>query len=725
VAKRNPLPQELEAVVERLAAEVHAAWVDHREEGGWHYGEHRDDHARESPSLVPYESLPESERELDRVTVRRTLQALRDLGYRVEHGAEPATESRAHLLVRVKHMIARGQPLVAYDLTTRWLATHPEDRDFTLHNAWALRRCGALHGALRMLEDMGEGFDPDGERRGLVAAVHKEMFIRSRQKAGSASLDHLRMAQTLYHEVFDESGGKKYWHGINAATLAALQGREELAREIAARVWNACMANGSSSSDYWSVATRGEAALLRRQFDVAAAEYRSAVKLAGSRTGDIAATRHNAMLLLDAYSVAGADRRAIEDALQPPAVVVFAGPQLVGGGVADASFSPEVERNIRAALDERLQSLKAGFGFSGAAPGAETLFLEAMLDRDPGVVTVVLPWPREQFVATHVRTAGEPWLQRFDRLLGDGASDARVQNLVQASLGVGIDSPLYERFAQLLLLGLGRLLAETLTIDVVPLVVRSGARSAGRRDDLSALVDTWEARGVRFGLDNVIDIGPPLPRHGPGRSVGTKASDEAAALPERGSRPPFRVMSILFADVENYSRITERELPLFIEHFVGGIGDALNDKPYKAANVRRVGDGLLMMFTSLRDAGLCALELVEWVSVRSQPGADGETHWSRVGLPRELRVRVALHAGPVFECVDPLTRTAAFEGAHMNYAARIEPVTPGNQVYASEAFAALAAAEPATADEFVCEYVGRTSLAKKFGEYPLYSVRRR
>jgi class 3 adenylate cyclase len=94
-------------------------------------------------------------------------------------------------------------------------------------------------------------------------------------------------------------------------------------------------------------------------------------------------------------------------------------------------------------------------------------------------------------------------------------------------------------------------------------------------------------------------------------------------------------------------------------------------------------------------------------------------------LPREIRARFALHAGPVFECIDPLTRAATFEGAHINYAARIEPVTPGNQVYASEAFAALAVSWPEACEEFVCEYVGQTSLAKQLGEYPLYHIRRR
>jgi class 3 adenylate cyclase len=183
-------------------------------------------------------------------------------------------------------------------------------------------------------------------------------------------------------------------------------------------------------------------------------------------------------------------------------------------------------------------------------------------------------------------------------------------------------------------------------------------------------------------------------------------------------------MTILFADVEDYSKIPERQLPQFIEYFVGGISSRMSLKPYRPVNIRRVGDGLLLVFANVRDAGLCALDLVEWATSHSQAAADGETFWSRVGLPREMRLRVALHAGPMFECVDPLTHAAAFEGAHINYAARIEPVTPGNQVYASEAFAALAASAPSRCEDFVCEYVGQTSLAKKFGEYPLYHVRR-
>ena len=70
----------------------------------------------------------------------------------------------------------------------------------------------------------------------------------------------------------------------------------------------------------------------------------------------------------------------------------------------------------------------------------------------------------------------------------------------------------------------------------------------------------------------------------------------------------------------------------------------------------------------------------------------------------------------------PLTEQDTFMGAHVSRAARIEPVTPPGNVYASSAFAALAATEKVR--EFVCEYRGRVPLAKEFGNHPLYHVLR-
>jgi hypothetical protein len=51
---------------------------------GWTYGPHRDDAKRTHPCLVPYEQLPESEKEYDRVMVNEALKAILALGYRIE-----------------------------------------------------------------------------------------------------------------------------------------------------------------------------------------------------------------------------------------------------------------------------------------------------------------------------------------------------------------------------------------------------------------------------------------------------------------------------------------------------------------------------------------------------------------------------------------------------------------------------------------------------------------
>jgi hypothetical protein len=58
----------------------------------------------------------------------------------------------------------------------------------------------------------------------------------------------------------------------------------------------------------------------------------------------------------------------------------------------------------------------------------------------------------------------------------------------------------------------------------------------------------------------------------------------------------------------------------------------------------------------------------------------------------------------------------------VNLAVRMEPITPPGHVYASRAFAALAAAEGG--EGFTCQYVGQTPLAKSYRIEPTYLVSR-
>ncbi len=77
------LSEDLKALTERLAENVHENWALGRLNDGWTYGTVRDDLHKETPCLVPYDQLPESERDYDRNTAMETLKAIIRLGYRI------------------------------------------------------------------------------------------------------------------------------------------------------------------------------------------------------------------------------------------------------------------------------------------------------------------------------------------------------------------------------------------------------------------------------------------------------------------------------------------------------------------------------------------------------------------------------------------------------------------------------------------------------------------
>lgn len=75
------LPKELLPLIEEMAKNVHEVWAKNRLEDGWTYGALRDDVRKTHPCLVPYEDLPESEKEYDRATSQETLKLILKLGF--------------------------------------------------------------------------------------------------------------------------------------------------------------------------------------------------------------------------------------------------------------------------------------------------------------------------------------------------------------------------------------------------------------------------------------------------------------------------------------------------------------------------------------------------------------------------------------------------------------------------------------------------------------------
>jgi len=172
------------------------------------------------------------------------------------------------------------------------------------------------------------------------------------------------------------------------------------------------------------------------------------------------------------------------------------------------------------------------------------------------------------------------------------------------------------------------------------------------------------------------------------------------------------IRTMLFADAVGYSRLSEDQIPEFVRHFLGSVQHLRERSPQKPEHVESAGDGLYMVFADARAAGHFALALSRLVS---------STDWVAHGLPASLSIRIALHCGPVYCGTNPLTGARLYTGPHASRAARIEPITPPGQVYASDAYAAVVLAQGAR--DLDMTYMGRVPLAKAYGTLPLYHVR--
>lgn len=77
------LPEELLALTEKIAENVHDVWAIGRISEGWIYGKEKDTEKKITPALVPYSELPESEKDYDRNTALETLKLIVKLGYKI------------------------------------------------------------------------------------------------------------------------------------------------------------------------------------------------------------------------------------------------------------------------------------------------------------------------------------------------------------------------------------------------------------------------------------------------------------------------------------------------------------------------------------------------------------------------------------------------------------------------------------------------------------------
>jgi class 3 adenylate cyclase len=743
------LTPEIAQLSEMLAKNVHENWAKLRIAEGWHYGPHRVDQQKEHPNLVPYEQLPESERQYDRQTAMESIKALLAMGYTIQppagtrissEGTSPASGSgltsvlqmlrdcsqpdlallqglwRAHdpevwsvnpepYRLLGERILKLGEPLLVYDVVAEGMKSFPQDLRLRQLLALALARSGAAGPANILLEHLYEDGYRDEETLGLLARTHKD--LAREEGDASKSSQHLRRAYEFYSEGYETSGG--YWSAINAATLALLLGERESAAALARLVSDQCRQKlrelaESNGERYWLVSTLGQAALLSGNWPEAEDWYCQAVELGRGDWGSLQSTRHNARLVMQCVAP-GEDGERIEQLFRFPSVVVFAGHMVDRDDRTVPRFPPRLEPMVKGAIQQRLRKLNAGFGYASGACGSDILFHEVMLERK-GESHVILPYEKERFIKDSVEIVpGSDWAKRLKNVIAQAIDTQEVSK--QARRGGDVS---YE-FANLMLHGLASVHAEQLETKLVPVAVWDGKSGTGV-GGTGGTVERWRRLGLHV---EVIDLEEILRCECPSLSAQAAASPTTVSneATEASSEFAPEIRALLFADAEGFSKLTDEEVPLFAQHFLGLAGRLASESAHRPLTKNTWGDGLYFVFANVRDAGQFALDLRDLVR---------NTDWSKHRLP-PLNLRIGLHAGPVYSCCDPVTQHTTYIGANVSRAARIEPITPTGQVYASQTFAALAAAEGVK--EFRCDYVGQTSMAKKYGTFPTYVVLRR
>ena len=77
------LTDELLELREAIAENAHDVWATARKKEGWTFGPERDDANKKHPDLIPYSSLPESEKEYDRLMALDTIKLVKKLGFEI------------------------------------------------------------------------------------------------------------------------------------------------------------------------------------------------------------------------------------------------------------------------------------------------------------------------------------------------------------------------------------------------------------------------------------------------------------------------------------------------------------------------------------------------------------------------------------------------------------------------------------------------------------------
>jgi class 3 adenylate cyclase len=434
----------------------------------------------------------------------------------------------------------------------------------------------------------------------------------------------------------------------------------------------------SNEEAYQLAADRAAASLLPGDLDDAQRAIEQAATLAASAVA-IASTRKQLIQICDYKGI----DHAIASALRNRTVVHYTGHMIAPEG-AVGRFPALAETRVAERIKCELAKNNVGYGYGSLACGADTLVVESLLDRD-GEVTTILPFETASFVRESVANGGANWSERFAQCL-------KRAEVIHATEGEYVGDPEVFAYASRLAMGLAIVRAQQLCTEVLQLAVWDGQESKERAGTF-ADIQVWRLHNLKsVTISSEGNLPPNL--------SGAEQQRQAFRL-----LPPRKVRAIMFGDFHGFSRLNDRQMLTFYDHVMDRVASVLDNYANEIVARNTWGDGLFLVLSNLGSAARCALELQSELA---------HLDFHSLGLPASLGLRLGLDAGAVFEVRDPILKSAAFAGSHINRTARLEPNTPPGEVYVTEAFAAL-----------VCEYVGMMKTPKNHGRLRTYLLRRR
>ena len=237
----------------------------------------------------------------------------------------------------------------------------------------------------------------------------------------------------------------------------------------------------------------------------------------------------------------------------------------------------------------------------------------------------------------------------------------------------------------------------------------------------AAINALWPAAGQR----SVIDISELRNKATRPADIAPEVRPEKSGANEQSGADKVEnelkreIRAIMFADLKDYSKLRDDDGKNFIRYF-GDIHQYVAAHAPTPRLVRTAGDGFFVVMKSAKDLAEYAVALKEGVQQANRKNTQ----------LRSLKVRVALHAAPVYEFTNPFTDGIDYYGSDVNRTARLEPVTVPDRIYSTEQFIALFISEVIAAQDslddvfsrWASEYVGEVELAKGFGGQRVYHV---